>query len=275
MAAAIMLKKFAPLAIAGSFFTAGATALAASSPAPESDGEDHMREELGVNNFTTPSIQSVLTDLDRLKPIPFEFVQREIPQAAYTNRAQLALNFGALIADGFLIVAAENRTGIEKVGTALLKEAKVLGVGDYVTRHSQSLSELAAHDHWSKLKDELIATQSDIEKAMIALHDEELAHLVSLGGWLRGLEMTSAILSKEYDPAKAAVLSKKELADYFIERLESLNPSLRRTKLIDEVFSRLQQIREKIAADTPVGQTQADEISELAKQANLVITTPR
>lgn len=275
MATANMLKKFALWAMTGCLVAAFPSMAAAPPAGSETDAEDHMREELGVNPFTTPSIQMVLTDLDRLKPIPFEFVRRDIPQGVYTNRAQIALNFGALIADGFLIVASENRTGIEKVGAALLKQARTLGVGDYVTRHSQSLSELAAHDRWGKLKEELIATQADVEKAMIALHDEELAHLVSLGGWLRGLEMTSAILSKDYDAAKAAVLLKKDLVDYFLDRLTSLNPSLRRTKLIEGIVSSLQRIRARIASAATIDQAGAAELYELAKGANRIITEPR
>jgi len=43
---------------------------------------------------------------------------------------------------------------------------------------------------WRALRKELIATQADVEQAMIELRDQRLAHLISLGGCLRGLEIS-------------------------------------------------------------------------------------
>ena len=41
------------------------------------------------------------------------------------------------------------------------------------------------------MREELIRTQADVEKTMIDLHDEEMAHMISLGGWLRGFQLAA------------------------------------------------------------------------------------
>jgi hypothetical protein len=128
--------------------------------APVLPDDDHAREELGVNEYTTPSIELIFRDLGALVPLPFEKVKRSVPNGNYPNRFQLALNFGGLIADGFLAVQAEQTSGLDEIGRALLKQASALGVGDRVTRHSKSMLDLGRKGDWQGLRRELSATQA-------------------------------------------------------------------------------------------------------------------
>src|SRR5688572_10686048 len=121
-------------------------------PKPTRDDIDHMREELGVNNFTAPSIEIILSELDSLRPIPFEKVWRDLPAHTPQDRWRLALCTGAVIADGFLAVAAEKQSRIEPVGRVLLKLSKGLGVSDRVTKHSRSILEKTARQQWAEIK---------------------------------------------------------------------------------------------------------------------------
>ena len=117
---------------------------------------EHAREELGINEFTAPSIELLFRELEELRPIPFEKVWRDLPDAQPQNRALLGLLVGGVIADGFLAVASEKRSRIEPVGRILLKLGKGLGVGDHITKHSQSILEKAVQNHWTDVKGEQI-----------------------------------------------------------------------------------------------------------------------
>src|SRR4051812_38866365 len=90
--------------------------------------QDHLQEELGVNAFTTPSIETLLTALHELRPVPYDKVSRVMPEGNPGDRARLALTTGGIIADGFLAVAAEKGSRMEPIGRALLQHAKGLGV---------------------------------------------------------------------------------------------------------------------------------------------------
>src|SRR4051812_7229378 len=143
---------------------------------------EHEREELGLNPYTAPSVAEIFQQLDDLKPLPFEELKREFPQAAHASREQMGLVFGGLVADGFLIVECQKKNLVEDLGRVLLRQARSLGVGDKVMRHSASLTELGKNGDWPAVRQELLATQEEVEQAMIDLRDQRMAHLISLEG---------------------------------------------------------------------------------------------
>jgi hypothetical protein len=81
----------------------------------------------------------------------------------------------------------------------------------------------------------LITTQTDVEQAMLDLRDEKMAHLISLGGWLRGLEICAATVELDYSPKRAAVLVRPELANYFASELKTLPPQLAHAALFEQI----------------------------------------
>src|SRR5438046_3622201 len=78
-------------------------------------------------------------------------------------------------------------------------------------RHSASLAYTARRGEWLAVRKELIATQADVEHAMIELRDQKMAHLISLGGWLRGLEISTAAIELDFSPQQAKVLAQQAL----------------------------------------------------------------
>ncbi len=251
--------------------------LAADKKAPKTTPpalDEHFREERGVNAFTTPSIETLLSALQQLRPLPYETIARELPTQAPSDRARLALSTGAVIAEGFLAVAAEKQSPMEPIGRVLLRHAKGLGVADHVTKHSKSILEKATTKDWAAIRSELAATQRDVEQGMIALRDEEIAHLVALGGWWRGLEITAATIAENYTPERAALLIQPAVLDYFADRISTLNPTLQKTPLWATLDTRLRQVRTlAIKPDhTPPTPDEVKKIQTAAKAVN--DTTP-
>ena len=204
---------------------------------------EHEREELGVNPYTAPSVAEIFQQLDDLKPLPFEELKRDFPQAVHSSREQKGMVFGGLVADGFLIVACQRRNLVEELGRELLRQARSLGVGDRVMRHSASLTELGKKGDWQAVRKELIATQQDVEQAMTELRDQKMAHLIGLGGWLRGLEITSGAVELNYSSDRAAVLWQRDLINYFAEEVETLPPALAHQPLFVKLRAGIGAIR--------------------------------
>lgn len=205
--------------------------------------EGYEREELGVNPYTAPSIAHIFQQLDELRPLPFDQLKRDLVGAGTVSREQKGLIFGGLIADGFLIVDAERKNLIDELGRVLLKEARSLGVGDRVMRHSASLTELGRRGEWPAVRKELISTQTDVEKAMVELRDQKMAHLISLGGWLRGLEICAGAVESKFSPQRAKVLVQPELIDYFAEEVKTLPPTVANAPLFEKIRAGLESIR--------------------------------
>jgi hypothetical protein len=238
-------------------------------------GDAHMREELGVNEFTTPGIEVILRALRGLRPVPYDSVSRDMPESTPPDRAQLALSTGGVIADGFLAVVAEKQSRVEIAGRSLLKHAKGLGVGDHVTKHARGILESAATKDWQGVESALIGAQRDVEKGMLALRDEEIAHLVALGGWWRGLEITSTIVAASYSPERARLLVQPGMLDYFADRVSTLNPALKKRPLFVKLETNLHEAR-KLTVKGDAGAPTAEDVKnlrDLAKSTNDAIRT--
>ena len=232
--------------------------------------DEYAREELGVNELTTPSIQRLFSELEVFKPVPVSLIAETDFDRTYNNRFQTSLNFGALICDGFFAVVAEQKGLIQQVGRALLRQAKSLAVGQRLSTHANSLLELGTRGDWAELKLELIKTQADVEDAMIELRDEEMAHMISLGGWLRGFEIGAIVTAEDYSPQRAEGLMKTDVMDYFLDRLSTLNPRLKNTELVNSIISRLEAIRKiaGAAGDRAPSRSEVAQMRDLAVEIN-------
>jgi hypothetical protein len=204
---------------------------------------EHEREELGVNPYTAPSVADIFQQLDDLKPLPFDQLKRDFPQAAHAGREQMGMVFGGLVADGFLIVECQKKNLVDDLGRVLLRQARSLSVGDRVMRHSASLTELGKKGDWLAVRKELISTQQDVEQAMSELRDQKMAHLISLGGWLRGLEISAGAVENNYTTDRAAVLWQRDLINYFAEEIRTLPPAVAHKPLFEKIRTGVDAIR--------------------------------
>ena len=253
-----------------SALTLATRVLAVDEEEPNEDKE-HEREELGVNRYTTPSIERIFAQLDQLRPLPFDQLKRELPGPINGGREQKALLFGGLIADGFLIVEAERKNLVENFGRVLMEQARALGVGNRVMQHSASLTELGKRADWQHVRQELIATQADVEQAMMELRDEKMAHLISLGGWLRGLEISANAVATDFSPQRAKILAQPDLADYFSDELKTLPPTVAHTPLFERIRAGVAKLKPIFSKPTAPSREDVDVIRLEANELNKAI----
>lgn len=188
--------------------------------------DDHVRAELGVNEFTAPSISKLFDTLQFLMPLPLMETERNPGERMPLDRADLAIELGFLIADGFLIVQAGQMDKVEGMASNLTRYGKALGAGDRINRHAASLLESADKQDVEQLKKELAATQKDVEIELVTLRDADLAHLISLGGWIRALEVSSVAVEKQFSPERATKIMREDIADYYTEIVAGLEPRI-------------------------------------------------
>jgi hypothetical protein len=188
--------------------------------------DPHVREELAVNEFTAPSIAKLFDTLQFLMPLPLVETERKMPARMPLDRADLAIELGFLIADGFLVVEAEQLDKVEDMATDLTRYGKALGAGDRVNRHAASLLDSAKKKDVKQLKKELAATQRDVERELITLRDADLAHLISLGGWIRALEVSTVAVDKQFSEERARKVMREDIADYYTESVAGLEPRI-------------------------------------------------
>ncbi len=241
-------------------------------------GDEHVREEFGVNRFTTPSIKKLFEQLDELGELPYAELKREIPKTIPRERTLVALGLGTLISDGFLIVQSEEIEELENIGRAVLKQAQVLGAGKRVTKYTKSILENSVLGKWDKLKEELSKTQADVEAEMVMLRDVDIANLVALGGWIRAFEIAAITTQKNYSNEKAVKLARTDLIAYFVETLQGLEPKLRERAHLIQINKDLESLLASLGGHDPESENPQPKIiptkegvAELAKKARAIL----
>lgn len=166
------------------------------------------------------------------------------------NRAQVALLLGTVIAEGFVAVEAEDSEKVKEIGRRVLTLSKAINVEKAVLERSKSITDKADRKEWQAVRREFDGALQDVRGAMQELGDDDLAQLVSVGGWIRGTHVLTSIVSKNYTPDSAELLHQPALLDFFSNKLASLsNQRLSNEPLVQRIRKALKTIRPLIGND--------------------------
>ena len=237
--------------------------------------DPHVREELAVNEFTAPSIAKLFDTLQFLMPLPIIETELKLPERMPLDRADLAMELGFLIAEGFLIVQAEQLDKVEDLAADLNRYGKALGAGDRVNRHAASLLESAKEKKVEQLKKELTATQRDVEKELATLRDTDLAHLISLGGWIRALQVSTVAVDRQFSAERARKVMREDIADYYTDSVGGLEPRISERpnyRNIREVLSGLRLAMLIDEGEEPTPEKMSEIRDQAAKLVELALT---
>ena len=189
----------------------------------------------------------------------------------YRNRAQIALNLGGLIADGFIAVEAKDSQQVKNIGSDIIKLAKALGVSERLLGRGNSINEFAQNNEWDTLQEELEATQNEVKSSMQSHADQDLVILVTLGGWIRGTQVVTAAIMQNYDERSAKVLRQPALVHFMQSKINEVAPELRREPLVKDVSEQLGEI-EKLVSFPASKAPNANEVRKVNEAVDKVMT---
>jgi hypothetical protein len=180
------------------------------------------------------------------------------------DRAQTALMLGTVIAEGFIAVEARDGGEVKKIGSNVLDLAAAIGVKKSVISRSNAIIEAADKMDWAKARTELDGALKDVKDAMKELHDDQLAQLVSLGGWLRGTEALCEVVQKNYSKDGAELLHQPLLLEYFQRRLDAMDPHLKKNPVVKNIQSRINDIHPLISGPS-ITSKDVDSVLDIAR----------
>jgi hypothetical protein len=138
-----------------------------------------------------------------------------------------------------------------------------------INKHSQSLLENSLKGDWDTLRTELASTQADVEAEMVLLRDADVAHLISLGGWLRAFEISTQAVAANYSEEKSRSLGRADIIEYFQASLQSLHPTVRAYPYIVDLHDGLEAMLPLL--DVPEGKAFThQEVKDLREKAHLL-----
>src|SRR5881296_2369693 len=261
----IHLAKLGRLALVASVFaTAGAAETGRLS-------SDQLSKAARSDSISIPTPGELFAALGKTGKTNWPGQYRGPIPVTYSNRAQIALNLGGLIADGFIAVEAKDGQQVKNIGSDIIKLAKALGVSEKLLGRGSSINEFAENNEWDTLQEELEATQNEVKSSMQSHADQDLVILVTLGGWIRGTQVVTAAIVKDYTEGSAKVLRQPALVRFMQSKINEISPELRGEPLVKDVSEQVGEI-EKLVSFPPGKAPTVDEVRKINESVGKVMT---
>ena len=245
-------------------------------PEKEGSGELDLTNFPGqvVDDVVVPVPSEIFSVLDKLGDPDWKAQINKAPTPALTERTDVALLLGTVVADGFIAVQAEDVKSVQQAGKDVLSLATALGVREDVLRHCQAIEDGAQESKWEAVRTELDATQATVRAKMESLRDGALAECISVGGWLRGLEVITQVVGVSWSAERSEVLLQPDLAHYFNDALEEMFPRVAhpaRLRQIGDGLARLSEIMQ--SGNDSLSARNVEEMHKLCASMVKMITT--
>ena len=225
--------------------------VAAISTAATEEGQrlssEQMAKAVKSDSITVPTPGELFAALGKSGKINWSAQYRAPIPVTYANRAQIALNLGGLIADGFIAVEAKDGQQVKNIGSDIMKLGKALGVSEQLLSRGNSINEFAENNQWDTLQEELEATQNEVKSSMQSHADQDLVILVTIGGWIRGTQVVTGAIMKNYNESAAKVLREPILVHFMQSKLNAISPELRQEPLVKDLSEQLAGIEKLVS----------------------------
>jgi hypothetical protein len=227
------------------FLTSVAFSEEAKKPAAKESGDLDLSQFPGqvMEDVLIPVPSEIFGVLDKLGNPDWKKEIRTGLKVTFSDRAEIALLLGSVVADGFIAVQAQDPKAVQAIGSDVLSLSKALGVKEAVLPHCNSIAEAAQAKDWETVRRELDATQRTVRQTMDKMKDNALAECVSVGGWLRGTQVVTTIIKDSYSADKAELLNQPELVDYFRKSMTKASGQLKKTEKLKLILAGLGQIQ--------------------------------
>src|SRR5436309_12820926 len=220
-----------------------------------------LQKAVRSDSISIPTPGELFAALEKPGKTNWSAQYREPIPMTYRNRAQIALNLGGLVADGFIAIEAKDSQQVKNIGSDIIKLAKALGVSEKLLSRGNSINEFAENNEWDTLQEELATTQNEVKASMQSHSDQDLIILVTLGGWIRGTQVVTSTIVQSYDERSAKVLRQPALVHFMQSKVSEISPELRNEPLVKDVSQQLTGIQKLVSF--PVGK--APSVDEVRK----------
>src|SRR5712672_1005532 len=250
---------------------AAVTGLTFAADAAQAPQHIDVKQYRKVEDVVVPLPNEVFGALNKLGSVNWKEYVRSERGNNFTERPRIALVLGSVIADGFIAVQAKDAPAVKDIGQRVLTLSKAIGVGNSITPHAKAIIESADKNKWENVRSELDKTQNSVQAAMNEVHDQQLSQLVSLGGWLRGTEVLTAVVNKNFSANGAELLHQPDLLVYFQDKLQAM-PEFN-MPLLKNIHGALVEVKPLIDGPHTISPEAVKKINEITTRLDSAIAT--
>jgi hypothetical protein len=232
-------------------FIQAVLAVSALAQTPSEQNSPLPSQATQVHGLAVPVPKEIFRTLDQFRDANWPAIRR--PEVArwksHGDQAQIATLLGIMIAEGFIAMEAKDSTEVKNIGNSVLSLARGLGIRERALRRSRSIVELTDKNEWPEARKEWDGVLSDLETGMIEIKSEQLAQLVSLGGWLRGTEALSALILQNYSPERSNLIRQPALIDYLEKQLRTMSTDIQGRPIVVKLLDGIHTIRSLVEGE--------------------------
>jgi hypothetical protein len=206
------------------------------------------------DQYFVPSPSDLLEALEHWGAIDWTALSTSIakvssPEKSYPNDSDKALNLGIRVADAFVAAKARNKDQLQESSASVAKLGVELSAGKGLAEKREQVKKLLNEGKWQELSELLEGIRGQVLAELETAKDQDSVTLANLGGWLRGLNLVSGALSKNYKAESTKVLRQLGLLEFLQGRLGKLGPGAGKSKAVLEMKAKLPEIKELCTFD--------------------------
>lgn len=196
-----------------------------------------------VDDVIIPIPQEIFASLDKLGDQNWGRHLEKRSVKLDGNRYRTAFIFGLVISEGFIAVQAEDSDEVKRIGREVLSLSGALAVQGAVEGHALAIIDGANANEWAAVRRELDKTRQTVINTMKDLRDDDLADLVSIGGWLGGTRALASLVADNYSADASELLHQPDLLDQIAARFGSLPPKSKTAPVFGQVTTTLEALK--------------------------------
>lgn len=178
-----------------------------------------------------------------------------------------AVQLGVRAADAYVAVQAKDLAAFRRASDAIQMLSQEFALNDTMFRKITTANKMAEAARWNDLRIVLETFRGDVLRELKLNRNQDAVTLATLGGWLRGLQLSTMALTISYQADASRLLHQPALVAHLRRRVGALGPDSKDERFVELLGTRMDEIR-KLTDGPPSAPVKVGDVKRLNAIAN-------
>ncbi len=153
-----------------------------------------------------------------------------------------AMIIGIRVADAYVAVQARDVVAYQRATDAIEMLATEFSGDETFRRKLVTTTKMAKSERWLDLKTILETVRGDIVRELRLHQNQDAVTLATLGGWLRGLQLSTWVLMNNYDNDSTRLLRQPALVSHLKRKVNALGPDTKAEAFVELITENMPEL---------------------------------
>jgi hypothetical protein len=232
-----------------------------------------------ATEYFIPPAADVFSRLSKVSNVNWGEVAAKISQedlqggtAEGATKATKAIYLGLRVADAFIAVQAKDDKLLRQIADVIEKLGADLNVSEPIQKRGKEMRRLVEENKWVQAGTMLATMRGEVISDLKQGKDNDSVVLATMAGWIRGLDVVSDALARQYDAEATKVLRDPELLSYLKKEAEGLSAKTKEQPFVQAFLAKADEMQ-KLVAIPKEGTMSKENLTTLSQLTNQVVTS--